>query len=105
MNRSILGLLLTSCLLLGGCWQANGSLYPKADPVTPFHAGALTMTGKDLKSQHFALTLDANHSYRMIGTDKGTDEYVRCFAFDALTAAASCRRPAPLWALMGMALG
>ncbi len=75
MNRSIPGLLLMSCLLLGGCWQANGSLYPKADPVTPFHAGALTMTGKDKKPEHFALTLSPDHSYRMIGTDKGTDEF------------------------------
>lgn len=67
--------LLAAPLLLSGCWQADGSLYGKADSVTPFHAGAVTESGgkTDGKQtdQHFALTLAKDGTYRMIGTDKG----------------------------------
>ena len=66
--------LLTAALMLAGCWQSDGSLYGKADPVTPFRAGAVTETGgkSDGKptEQHFALTLK-DGTYRMIGTDPG----------------------------------
>jgi hypothetical protein len=58
-------------LLLSGCWQANGSLYGKADPITPFRAGAITESGGKDGDQHFALTLAKDSTYRMIGTDKG----------------------------------
>jgi hypothetical protein len=62
-----------SGLLVAGCWQADGSLYGKASPVTPFHAGAVTETGGKQGTQHFALTLGKDGAYRMIGTDKGED--------------------------------
>ena len=62
-----------SSLFLAGCWQANGSLYAKATPVTPFHAGTVTETGGKQGPQHFALTLGKDGAYRMIGTDKGED--------------------------------
>jgi hypothetical protein len=65
--------LLLSTLTLGGCWQANGSLYAKADPVMPFHAGTVTETGGKQGEQHFALTLGKDGSYRLIDTDKGED--------------------------------
>ena len=63
-------LLLAAALLLSGCWQADGSLYGKADPITPFRAGAVTETGSKDGDQHFALTLAKDGTYRMIGTDK-----------------------------------
>ncbi len=62
---------LAAALMLAGCWQSNGSLYGKADPVTPFQAGAITETGGKTGDQHFALTLAKGGTYRMIGTDKG----------------------------------
>src|SRR6185437_14613686 len=65
--------LAVSGLFLAGCWQADGSLYGKATPVTPFHAGAITETGGKQGTQHFALTLGKDGTYRMIGTDKGED--------------------------------
>jgi len=65
--------LAVSGLFLAGCWQADGSLYGKATPVTPFHAGAITETGGKQGTQHFALTLGKDGAYRMIGTDKGED--------------------------------
>jgi hypothetical protein len=64
-----------SCLLLGGCWQSNGSLYGKIETVTPFRAGAITQTGGAQAAQNFDLTLAADGSYRMIGSDKGTDGF------------------------------
>lgn len=71
--------LLLSLLLLGGCWQSRGTLYGDATPATPFKAGTVTQTGKDSSGkalvQHFALTLEANGAYRMIGTDKGQDDF------------------------------
>jgi len=63
--------LLAAALILSGCWQADGSLYAKADPVTPFRAGAITETGGKNSAQHFTLTLARDGTYRMIGTDKG----------------------------------
>ena len=63
--------LLATALMLAGCWQSDGSLYGKADPVTPFRAGAITETGGKPGEQHFALTLAKDGTYRMIGTDKG----------------------------------
>jgi len=63
--------LLAAALILSGCWQADGSLYGKADPVTPFRAGAITETGGKNGAQHFTLTLARDGTYRMIGTDKG----------------------------------
>jgi hypothetical protein len=66
---------LLAALLLSGCWQADGSLYGKADPVTPFRAGAITESGGKIDGkpadQHFALTLAKDGTYRMIGTDPG----------------------------------
>lgn len=64
-------LLLAAALMLSGCWQADGSLYGKADPVAPFRAGAITESGGKTGDQHFALTLARDGTYRMIGTDKG----------------------------------
>ncbi|MES2253474.1 MAG: hypothetical protein V4559_00385 [Pseudomonadota bacterium] len=58
-------------MMLGGCWQADGSLYGKADPVTPFRAGAITETGGKQGEQHFSFALGKAGTYRMIGTDKG----------------------------------
>jgi len=63
--------LLAVALMLSGCWQADGSLYGKADPVTPFRAGAVTETGAKDGAHHFALTLAKTGTYRLIGTDKG----------------------------------
>jgi hypothetical protein len=69
--------LLLSALMLGGCWQADGSLYGKADPVTPFRPGAVTQIASKPSSkqreQHFALTLAKDGTYRMIDIDKGED--------------------------------
>ena len=67
-------------LLLGGCWQSNGSLYGKIDTVTPFRTGAITQTGGEQAAQNFDLTLGADGSYRMIGSDKGTDGFGEGFA-------------------------
>ena len=64
-------LLAAAALLLSGCWQADGSLYGKADPITPFRASAVTEKGSKDGDQHFALTLAKDGTYRMIGTDKG----------------------------------
>ncbi|MGZ5930448.1 MAG: hypothetical protein ACXWLX_14640, partial [Rhizomicrobium sp.] len=79
------------CLLLGGCWQSNGSLYGKINTVTPFRAGAITQTGGKQAAQNFDLTLAADGSYRMIGSDKGTDDFgegfnLRFFALAGLPA-------------------
>lgn len=62
---------LAATLMLAGCWQSDGSLYGKADPVTPFRPGPITETGGKPGEQHFALTLAKDGTYRMIGTDKG----------------------------------
>lgn len=62
---------LAAALILAGCWQSDGSLYGKADPVTPFRTGAIIETGGKPAEQHFALTLAKDGAYRMIGTDKG----------------------------------
>ena len=64
-----------SCLLLAGCWQSGGSLYGKIGTVTPFRAGAITETGGEQAAQNFDLKLEPDGSYRMIGTDKGTDGF------------------------------
>jgi hypothetical protein len=64
-----------SCLLLAGCWQSNGSLYGKIDTVTPFRAGAITQTGGEQAAQNFDLALKPDGGYRMIGSDKGTDDF------------------------------
>ena len=64
---------LCAALLVCGCWQSDGSLYGKADPVTPFRAGAVTQTGAKNGAQHFALTLAKDGAYRLIGTDQGDD--------------------------------
>lgn len=63
--------LLAAALMLSGCWQADGSLYGKADLVTPFRAGSVTETGGKDGARHFALTLAKDGTYRLIGTDKG----------------------------------
>ena len=75
MNRHLRPLMALACLLLAGCWQSNGSLYGKVDTVTPFRAGAITQTGGKQAAQNFDLTLGADGSYRMIGSDKGTDGF------------------------------
>jgi hypothetical protein len=68
------------CLVLAGCWQADGSLYRKIDTITPFRAGAITETGGKDAAQNFDLTLNKDGSYRMIGSDKGTEEFGEGFA-------------------------
>ncbi|HEY4275558.1 MAG TPA: hypothetical protein VGM68_08750 [Rhizomicrobium sp.] len=60
-------------VMLGGCWQADGSLYAKADPVTPFRAGQVTQTGGKDGDKHFALTLNKDGSYRLTGTGKDAE--------------------------------
>jgi len=64
-------LVFAAAVMLGGCWQADGSLYGKADPVTPFRAGAVTESGGKQGNQNFSLTLGRDGAYRMIGTDTG----------------------------------
>ena len=66
--------LLLGCLVLAGCWQANGSLYNGARPVTPFHPGTVTETEGKQPAQHFALTLNPDRSYRLIGTDRNNED-------------------------------
>jgi hypothetical protein len=80
MTHRLRPLLALSLLLLAGCWQSNGSLYGKIDTVTPFRAGAVTQTGGDQAAQNFDLKLDADGGYRMIGSDKGTDDFGEGFA-------------------------
>lgn len=87
MNRSFRPLMALACLLLAGCWQSNGSLYGKVDTVTPFRAGAITQTGGKQAAQNFDLALDADGSYRMIGSDKGTDDFGEGFALRFITLA------------------
>lgn len=79
-NVPIRPALLAACFFLAGCWQANGSLYGKIDTITPFRAGAITETGGTQAAQNFALTLNRDGSYRMIGSDKGTDDFGEGFA-------------------------
>jgi hypothetical protein len=63
--------LCAAALLLCGCWQSDGSLYGKVDPITPFRGGAVTETGGKNGVQHFTLTLAKDGAYRLIGTDEG----------------------------------
>jgi hypothetical protein len=75
MTHRLRPLLALPCLLLAGCWQSSGSLYGKLDAVTPFRAGAVTQTGSEQTAQNFDLGLDADGGYRLIGTDKGSDDF------------------------------
>jgi hypothetical protein len=61
---------LAALVMLGGCWQADGSLYAKADPVALFHDGMVTQTGGKDGPRHFALAHAKDGSYRLTGTDK-----------------------------------
>lgn len=67
-----LGVLMAAALL-AGCWQADGTLYRDADPVTPFRAGQVTQTGGKDGDRHFALALDKDGSYRLTGTGKDAE--------------------------------
>ena len=62
-------------LALGGCWQAGHSLYGKVKTITPFREGLMTETGGKDPAQNFDVTLNRDGVYRMIGRDKGTDDY------------------------------
>lgn len=88
-------LLLSTFIVLGGCWQSKGSVYGDAKPVTPFAAGGVIETGKDELGkpliQHFVLAKGAKDSYRMTfaGTDKenaGHGFLIRFFALTGLPA-------------------
>ena len=98
-------LLLLSFAALGGCWQAKGSLYAGAKPVTPFTPGPVTETGTDELGkpllQHFALTKSTDGSYRMISTstdkdDAGNGFLLRFFSLTGLPAGTYVYEAAPL---------
>ena len=74
--------LLAACFFLAGCWQANGSLYGKIDTIAPFRAGAIAETGSTQATQNFDLTRNRDGSYRMIGSDKGTDDFGEGFVLN-----------------------
>ena len=61
-----------SCLLLAGCWQSTGSLFPDVKPVQPFHAGKVLSSNpeKPAEVSHAVLASARDGSYRLIITDK-----------------------------------
>ena len=60
-----------SCLLLAGCWQSTGSLFPDVKPVQPFHAGKVVSSKPEKPGEvsHAVLTSAKDGSYRLTITD------------------------------------
>ena len=105
MSRFSRAVLLLSCVALGGCWQAKGSLYAGMKPMTPFASGPVTETGTDELGkpllQHFMLSKSADGSYRMISTSADKDDaghgfLLRFFALSGLPANIYVYEAAPL---------
>jgi hypothetical protein len=63
-------------LLLGGCWQADGSLYDGVKPIQPFRTGQLQSRNAQTKEEgREMLTLGGDGSYRLTNDDHNSSDY------------------------------
>jgi len=70
MKRIAILLLVLGC---AGCFGSDKPLYQGVTPLQPFQAGPVVSRDKDGKTAHFKLSQQADGSYDLVSTDKGTD--------------------------------